>query len=205
MSEDRKQASGNAIPTPEELGFDPAETCQRYAAERTKRIRADGNDQYLEVAGEFERYSEVDPYVEPGFTRPSIHEELDVVVVGGGFGGLMMAARLHQAEITNLRILEQAGANVVVADLNNAGIGGAVGPLEDVSVEDWDRTQSVCLRGVFLGMKHAAAPMRAAGDGSIISTSSKALPACFPTARPRPESYTSRAARRSSSPVIAYG
>lgn len=55
---------------------------------------------------------------------------------------------------------------------NNAGIGGAIGPLEDVSVEDWDRTQAVCLRGVFLGMKHAAAPMRAAGGGSIISTSS---------------------------------
>ena len=55
---------------------------------------------------------------------------------------------------------------------NNAGIAGAVGPLEDVSVEDWDRTQDVCLRGVFLGMKHAAAPMRAAGGGSIISTAS---------------------------------
>ena len=55
---------------------------------------------------------------------------------------------------------------------NNAGIGGAVGPLEDVSVEDWDRTQAVCLRGVFLGMKHATAPMRAIGGGSIISTSS---------------------------------
>jgi hypothetical protein len=36
------------------------------------------------VLGEFERYNDVDPYVEPGFTRPSIHEELDVVVVGGG-------------------------------------------------------------------------------------------------------------------------
>ena len=97
MSEDRKQAAGNAIPTPEELGFNPAEIRQRYATERAKRMRADGNDQYLEVAGEFERYSDVDPYVEPGFTRPSIHEELDVVVIGGGFGGLMMAARLHQA------------------------------------------------------------------------------------------------------------
>jgi NAD(P)-dependent dehydrogenase (short-subunit alcohol dehydrogenase family) len=51
-------------------------------------------------------------------------------------------------------------------------IGGAIDPPEDVSVEDWDRTQGVCLRGVFLGMKHAAAPMRAAGGGSIISTSS---------------------------------
>ena len=55
---------------------------------------------------------------------------------------------------------------------NNAGIGGAIGPLEFVTAEDWDRTQSVCLRGVFLGIKHAIAPMRAAGGGSIISTAS---------------------------------
>jgi NAD(P)-dependent dehydrogenase (short-subunit alcohol dehydrogenase family) len=55
---------------------------------------------------------------------------------------------------------------------NNAGIGGAVGPLEGISVEDWDRTQAVCLRGVFLGIKYAVAPMRAAGGGSIISTAS---------------------------------
>ena len=57
---------------------------------------------------------------------------------------------------------------------NNAGIGGAVGPLERITVEDWDRTQAVCLRGVFLGIKYAVAPMRAAGGGSIISTASVA-------------------------------
>jgi NAD(P)-dependent dehydrogenase (short-subunit alcohol dehydrogenase family) len=55
---------------------------------------------------------------------------------------------------------------------NNAGIAGAVGPLEDIAVEDWDRTQAVCLRGVFLGIKHAIGPMRASGKGSIISTAS---------------------------------
>jgi NAD(P)-dependent dehydrogenase (short-subunit alcohol dehydrogenase family) len=55
---------------------------------------------------------------------------------------------------------------------NNAGIGGAIGPLEGIAVEDWDRTQAVCLRGVFLGIKHAAAPMRERGGGSIISTAS---------------------------------
>ena len=55
---------------------------------------------------------------------------------------------------------------------NNAGIGGAVGPLEEIAVDDWDRTQAVCLRGVFLGIKHAIGPMRANGGGSIISTAS---------------------------------
>lgn len=57
---------------------------------------------------------------------------------------------------------------------NNAGIGGAVGPLEDIAVDDWDRTQAVCLRGVFLGIKHAIGPMRAAGGGAIVSTASTA-------------------------------
>lgn len=55
---------------------------------------------------------------------------------------------------------------------NNAGIGGAVGPLEDIAVDDWDRTQAVCLRGVFLGMKHAIPAMRANGKGAIVSTAS---------------------------------
>jgi NAD(P)-dependent dehydrogenase (short-subunit alcohol dehydrogenase family) len=57
---------------------------------------------------------------------------------------------------------------------NNAGIGGAVGPLDTIAVEDWDRTQAVCLRGVFLGIKHSIAPMRAQGGGAIISTASTA-------------------------------
>jgi NAD(P)-dependent dehydrogenase (short-subunit alcohol dehydrogenase family) len=55
---------------------------------------------------------------------------------------------------------------------NNAGIGGAVGALEGISVEDWDKTQAVCLKGVFLGIKHSVAPMRKQGGGSIISTAS---------------------------------
>jgi NAD(P)-dependent dehydrogenase (short-subunit alcohol dehydrogenase family) len=57
---------------------------------------------------------------------------------------------------------------------NNAGIVGAVGPIESVSVEDFDRTIRVNLRGVFLGIKHAAPVMRKQGSGSIISTASTA-------------------------------
>ncbi len=55
---------------------------------------------------------------------------------------------------------------------NNAGLGGAVGPIEQVTVENWDRTMAVLLRGVFLGIKHAPAEMRKVGGGSIISTAS---------------------------------
>lgn len=57
---------------------------------------------------------------------------------------------------------------------NNAGLVGAVGPIEAVSAEDWDRTIAVLLRSVFLGIKYAVEPTRKAGGGSIISTSSVA-------------------------------
>jgi NAD(P)-dependent dehydrogenase (short-subunit alcohol dehydrogenase family) len=55
---------------------------------------------------------------------------------------------------------------------NNAGIAGAVGPLDSVTVEMFDRTLAVNLRGVFLGTKYAARVMRAQKSGTIINTSS---------------------------------
>ena len=55
---------------------------------------------------------------------------------------------------------------------NNAGFVGALGPLEEVSAENWDRTHAVLLRGVFLGIKYSIPEMRKAGGGSIISTAS---------------------------------
>ena len=56
---------------------------------------------------------------------------------------------------------------------NNAGVGGAFGPVTHLAVEDWDYTFNVLARGVFLGIKHGAAAMQAAGGGgSIINTAS---------------------------------
>jgi len=57
---------------------------------------------------------------------------------------------------------------------NNAGIGGAVGPLEKISVEDWDKSIAILLRSVFLGIKHSVPELRKAGGGAIISTASVA-------------------------------
>ncbi|UCD45754.1 MAG: glucose 1-dehydrogenase [Candidatus Bathyarchaeota archaeon] len=57
---------------------------------------------------------------------------------------------------------------------NNAGIAGAVGPIESVTVEGFDSTISVLLRGVLLGIKHAAPVMKGRGHGSIINTASVA-------------------------------
>lgn len=58
---------------------------------------------------------------------------------------------------------------------NNAGLGGALGPITDIRVEDWDFTFAVLTRGVFLGVKHGARVMKAHGQGgSIINTASVA-------------------------------
>jgi NAD(P)-dependent dehydrogenase (short-subunit alcohol dehydrogenase family) len=56
---------------------------------------------------------------------------------------------------------------------NNAGVGGAIGPLTETTVEAWDYTFDVLAKGVFLGIKHAARIMRRQGDGgAIINTAS---------------------------------
>ncbi len=57
---------------------------------------------------------------------------------------------------------------------NNAGFGGALGPIEGTTVEEFDLTFDVLLKGVFFGIKHATPAMRAGGGGSIINTASVA-------------------------------
>jgi cyclohexanone monooxygenase len=106
MSQTATQSS--RIPTAEELGFDPGALREKYAAERAKRLRGDANSQYQEITGQFAHYNE-DHYVEPGFTRAALQEEIDVLIVGGGFGGMLAAVRMQEAGITNFRIVEKAG------------------------------------------------------------------------------------------------
>ena len=84
------------------------ETREKYRIEREKRLRTDGIRQYKELKGDYEEFDR-DPYVEPGFTRDAIIEDVDVVIVGGGFGGMIEAANLTKAGITNFRIIEKAG------------------------------------------------------------------------------------------------
>ena len=77
-------------------------------AERDKRLRADGNEQYQEVTGDFSHYVD-DPYVEPGYSRAPLADEVDCIVVGGGFGGLLTGARLTEAGVKRVRIIEKGG------------------------------------------------------------------------------------------------
>ena len=81
---------------------------EKYRRERDKRLRTDGSSQYRELTSEA-THNDVDPYVEPGFTRAPIEEEIEVVIIGGGFGGLLMAVRLREVGVEDFRIIEAAG------------------------------------------------------------------------------------------------
>jgi cyclohexanone monooxygenase len=87
--------------------FDPDALRDRYRAERDKRLRVDGNEQYVEIAGRFAHYLD-DPYVAP-IEREPLFDEVTVAIVGGGFGGQLAGARLREAGVDDLRIIEKGG------------------------------------------------------------------------------------------------
>lgn len=79
----------------------------RYAQERDKRLRPDGNEQYLELKGQLGRYLD-DPYTER-VERDPRRDHVTFAFIGGGFAGLVTAARLKDAGIDDVRIVEKGG------------------------------------------------------------------------------------------------
>jgi len=79
----------------------------RYREERDKRIRQDGNQQYIEPKGRFAHFLE-DPYVEVEEREP-LSDEVTVAIIGAGFSGLCTGARLKEAGIDDVRLIEGGG------------------------------------------------------------------------------------------------
>ena len=80
---------------------------QKYARERDKRRRPDGNDQYLELKGQLAHYAQ-DPYM-PVVPRAPRTDHVTVAFIGGGFAGLVTGARLTEAGVADVRIIEKGG------------------------------------------------------------------------------------------------
>ncbi|MBX3525667.1 MAG: NAD(P)/FAD-dependent oxidoreductase [Rhodoblastus sp.] len=79
----------------------------KYIAERDKRLRPDGNAQYLQLEGQFADYLD-DPYM-PVVARTPKTDHVTFAFVGGGFAGLVTCARLVEAGVSDVRIIEKGG------------------------------------------------------------------------------------------------
>ncbi|MEU8250260.1 NAD(P)/FAD-dependent oxidoreductase [Nonomuraea sp. NPDC048916] len=80
---------------------------RKYLEERDKRLRPDGNDQYLQVTGRFAHYLD-DPYT-PRVEREPKTDHVTVAFIGGGFAGLVTGARLREAGVGDVRLIEKGG------------------------------------------------------------------------------------------------
>ncbi len=89
------------------MEFDVDFLRQKYALERDRRLRPDGIAQYVEIAGPFARFAD-DPWCDPDFTRAPLTDEVDVAIIGAGFGGLLTGARLRELGVQNIRLIDKA-------------------------------------------------------------------------------------------------
>ena len=87
--------------------YDKEALLAKYRAERDKRLRPDGNAQYLQLKGQLSHYLD-DPYT-PFVERAPKTDHVTFAFVGGGFAGLVTGARLVEAGVTDVRIVEKGG------------------------------------------------------------------------------------------------
>jgi cyclohexanone monooxygenase len=87
--------------------FDKEAIRRKYAEERAKRLRPDGPDQYVSATGLFAHYLR-DPYM-PMVERAPVTDDVTFAFIGGGFAGLLVGARLKEAGIHDVRIIDKAG------------------------------------------------------------------------------------------------
>ncbi len=89
------------------MAIDKQTLLSKYRAERDKRLRPDGNAQYIRLKERFAHYAE-DPYI-PVKPRAPKTDHVTFAFVGGGFAGLVTGARLAEAGIGDVRIIEKGG------------------------------------------------------------------------------------------------
>jgi len=102
---DLEDGATDILASPDQA-FDPDALRRKYREERDKRLRADGSAQYVKAAEAFAHYLR-DPHAEAETVREPRREDIDVLVIGGGFGGLLTAVSLRKRGMDSVRIVEK--------------------------------------------------------------------------------------------------
>ncbi len=98
----------NGAATKGDSTIDVEKLRQKYRAERDKRLRPEGTDQYNFAEGKYAQFDR-DPYAGPLIQRDAVREDLDVLVIGAGFGGIQVGVTFRRNGIDNFRIIDVAG------------------------------------------------------------------------------------------------
>jgi cation diffusion facilitator CzcD-associated flavoprotein CzcO len=101
------RASLSRVSQPGVPAFDKKALRAKYRLERDKRLRPDGNAQYVRLAGQLSHYLE-DPYT-PLQAREPRRDHVTFAFIGGGFAGLVTGARLVEAGVRDVRVIEKGG------------------------------------------------------------------------------------------------
>lgn len=89
------------------VDFDIDALREKYAQERDARLQKEDRERYV-VTAKFSNPAD-DLYADPHFTRPPLDDEVDIIIIGGGFSGLLMGARLRDAGFERIRMVDKAG------------------------------------------------------------------------------------------------
>lgn len=102
--------AGRQRVTRDDLDFDPEELQEKYRLERAKRLRTEGNKQYVypETKGSASRFLE-DPWSTEGERREPVTDNVEVAIIGAGLGGIQVAVALRKAGVASLCIIDKAG------------------------------------------------------------------------------------------------
>jgi NAD(P)-dependent dehydrogenase (short-subunit alcohol dehydrogenase family) len=116
-----------------------------------------------------------------GRTRSTLTETVMQVEAAGGEALALAADVTCEGDVRAAvaETMDRFGRlDVLVA---NAGVGGPIKPIDEVSLDEWEETQAINVRGVFLSVKHCVGPMKSQGAGSIVVTASTGSLAAYPT------------------------
>jgi len=97
------------FPLEQELGIDSAALRARYRAERDKRLRPDGLGQFVRIDRQHHARYQQDPRPADHTRREPLTDEIEIAVIGAGFGGLLLGAELRKAGFESIRFIDRAG------------------------------------------------------------------------------------------------